>query len=192
MPFIIHIFHRIGFLLISRKKIRKKNTIINPQEYLFSEFGSVQVLGVNWKVYDWQEQVKAHVRDTSSLSFKINSCKRVIMTKNTKGNVVVQGEPFYRHLICTAQGICKKEKTLYDINPVEMSTGHRNINSEKIKNVDELLTGLFGSTWKEEAKNVRLQYYRDVLCDENRGNEEVEEAQEELICEPQENENKFV
>ncbi|CAH1109680.1 unnamed protein product [Psylliodes chrysocephalus] len=159
------------------KKIRKKDTIINPQEYLdlFSESGSVQVLGVNWKVYDWQEQVKAHVRATSSLPFKINSCKRVIITKNTKGNVIVQGEPFYKHLIGTAQGICKKGKTFYDINPDEMSTGNRNIKPEKIKNVDELLTGHFGSTWKEEAENLRLQYYRDVLCDENRGNEEVED-----------------
>ncbi|CAH1099631.1 unnamed protein product [Psylliodes chrysocephalus] len=183
-----------GYSLISRKKIRKKDTIINPQEYLdlFSESGSVQVLGVNWKVYDWQEQVKAHVRATSLLPFKINSCKRVMITKNTKGNVIVQGEPFYKHLIGTAQGICKKRKTFYDINPDEMSTGHRKIKPEKIKNVDELLTDHFGSTWKEEAENLGLQYYRDVLSDENRGNEKAEEVQEELLCDPQEDKNKFV
>ncbi|CAH1102129.1 unnamed protein product [Psylliodes chrysocephalus] len=85
-----------------------------------------------------------------------------------------RGEPFYKHLIGTARGICKKGKIIYDINPVEISTDHRNINPEKIKNVDELLTGHFGSTWKKEAENLRLQYYRD----ENRGNEEVD-AQEE-------------
>lgn len=123
-----------------QKKIRKKDTIINPQEYLdlFNESGTVQVLGVDWKVYDWQEQVKNHIRATSSLPFKINSCKRVLITKNIKGNVVVQGEPFYKHLVGNAQGIfCKKGKTFYAINPDEMSIGRREIMPENIKKEDD-------------------------------------------------------
>lgn len=89
------------------------------------------MLGIDWKVFDWQDQCKKFIRPTSSLHFKISCCKRIIITRNKYNNVVVQGEPFYKSNIANAQGICKKGKSLSDVNPSEMNVGECNVKPEK-------------------------------------------------------------
>lgn len=175
------------------KEIRKKDTIICPEEYfqIFEEFGNVLQLGVDWYAFDWKSACSEIIRSTSSLHFKINSCKRIIISRTSRNEILVQGEPNYKHSIGVSKGICKKGKSLVNINPDELDLYVNGIKPEKLINVKELLLGHFGHDWESNSSEFGLDFYKAVL---NRA-QIIDPAQpqfEEPLCEELEDDNRFI
>lgn len=174
------------------KKIRRKDTIIRPEEYfqIFEESGNVLQLGVDWFAFDWKSACAENIKTTSYLHFKINSCKRIIITRTPSNDILVQGEPNYKHLIGVPKGICKKGKTLLNLNPDELDLYINSIKPEKLKNVNELLTGHFGLDWKDNSSELGLDYYKAVV-DRPQMDPRLPQS-ENSICEEPEDDNRFI
>nr|CAI5836051.1 unnamed protein product [Callosobruchus analis] len=96
------------------KEVKKLDTIIVPEEYysIFRKYGTLKKLGVERHVHNWKKEAGDVLKPTSSLQFKIKSCKRIILTRpKTGGNqIFVRGEPNHKVDVNNAKGICKTGK----------------------------------------------------------------------------------
>lgn len=130
------------------KKSRKEDTIINPTKHyeIFKESSTIQNLGRDQNVYDWKSDSSDVIKPSESLQFKINSDKRIIISKNKSVTLQYKENLIrYKHKLSQPQSICKKEKSLLTINLTQIETGKMEIKPEKIRNVNELLVSYFGN-----------------------------------------------
>nr|CAH7714163.1 unnamed protein product [Callosobruchus chinensis] len=109
------------------KKLKKMDTLTDVNDYykIFENFGTVKKLGIQWKALDWRKAIADVIKPTSALHFRINSCKRIILTRGKKGTVLVRGEPNYFGDINNPLGITKRGKHISNImskrNRIEQS-----------------------------------------------------------------------
>lgn len=177
------------------KVLKKQDTIISPDYYYdtFQETGIVKKLGTDWVAYDWKESCQRILKSTSSLHFKINSCKRIILTKNAKGVVQVQGEPNYRNDFNVSKSIFKQGMTVAMIDPVTLEIGKVRLKPQKTVDINELLIKHFGNEWKQERDNLNLTFYKNILDTQNSDNNlEEHNAGSEHVCEPVDNNEYYI
>lgn len=163
------------------KKLRKKDTIIDPEIYLnlFAEAGTVKRMGKDWEVLNWRDAAKDVLKSTNALHFQITACKRFVITKTKKGNILVRGEPNYKNDVGTGQSICKRGKTILMLSPKRLSLGIP-VQKVKIDNINELLSKHFGKDWLQNAEKYSLQFYKNIILSSNGDVEEDE--QESDLC----------
>lgn len=171
---------------VAEKEIKKRNTIVQPHEYvdIIKKQATVFHLGVI-EVSDWKTASQKIHKGTQSLHFKIMSCKRFLFTrmKGEPRGGIVRGETFYYNDTNARRSITKPGKYSSDILPDRITASPR-VKKEKIDDVDKLLTKHFGKEWRQRED---LNYYKTVIdnqrnsadADTNDDNN-VEEA---LLCE---------
>lgn len=129
------------------KQIRKRDIIIQPEQFIdiFQESARVLQLGTDWYIFYWKTMCSENIKSTSSLHFKINSYKRIVISRTASDDIVVQGEPYYKHSVNVSNRILKKGKSSININPEEVDLQTIPIKPEKLSNIDDLLH--FGLEW---------------------------------------------
>nr|CAI5839120.1 unnamed protein product [Callosobruchus analis] len=170
------------------KKLKKIDTLTDVNDYykIFENFGTVKKLGIQWKALDWRKAIADVIKPTSALHFKINSCKRIILTRGKKG-ILVRGEPNYSGDINNPLGITKRGKQISNICPKEIELNKVELNIKKVKNVDELLCKHFGVDWQTKAEQENLMYYKNVVMQygeaiENENSDGEEGGEEDGLC----------
>ncbi|CAG9840765.1 unnamed protein product [Diabrotica balteata] len=123
---------------IIEKAIRRKTTIIQPQEYfdIFSEYTTV-IKYPEFKVMDWKTEKIEILKGLPSWHFQISKSSRItiLREKSLRGHkILVQGEMFYKSYTGTALSVTKKENK--KTNAVT--------NQEKLKNWEKV-AGEFNS-----------------------------------------------
>lgn len=164
-------------MLKSKKKIRRKETIINPQEYIdiLGEHGTVLKLGENGcNVRDWKTEVLQYFKPPAQWHFKFNSAKRFIITRSKMNTPMIRGEYSYNSDLGKAYPVLKKLKKISAMNPKNVQYGFP-VKTEKKKDVNNLLSKHFGESWKEMEQ---LNFYKEVL-----DTDEYLEVAEDSICE---------
>nr|CAH7765624.1 unnamed protein product [Callosobruchus chinensis] len=148
------------------KEVKKLDTIILPEEYysIFRKYGTLKKLGVDWHTQNWKKEAGDVLKPTSSLHFKIKSCRRIIITRSkTGGNqILVRGEPNYKVDVNNARGICKTGKQIIYINPENLELNQVKVNPKKLKNVEELMRKHFGESWRG-ITDTDLNYYKKLI-----------------------------
>lgn len=141
--------------------VRKKDTIISPDEYLdiYSQVGTVLKMGEDFHVSDWKAAIKTVLKPTSKWHFQFQPTKRFIITKSKKGDALVQGEPTYRMELGALKRVSKTNCTAANIVPQDIPMGIK-VNPAKIKDVETLLNKHFGTAWRDRAE---LRWYKEVL-----------------------------
>lgn len=142
------------------RQLKKLTTIISKEEYhkVFQKSGTIKLIGKNWKPYDWKTAAMENIKSASQLHFKISSCKRIIVRKTKRNNIVIRGELAYNTDTGCERPILNKNGTL-DMNPPEIPLGVP-VKAEKLVDVEKLLTKHFGAAWKEQQE---LKWYKSVL-----------------------------
>nr|CAH7763101.1 unnamed protein product [Callosobruchus chinensis] len=139
------------------KRLRTIEVILNEQEYwsIFSEFGTVKVLGQDWSIEDY----KGLDKDLKKL-VGIKDMKRIIFKKDKNGLVKIKMEPNYRNDDTSKkfEAITKKGKKLTTIrlNRKELKN---QIKKDKINNLKTLLS-LYDVNWQLDEK---LSFFKEVL-----------------------------
>nr|CAI5848738.1 unnamed protein product [Callosobruchus analis] len=148
------------------KDVKKLDTIVVPEEYysIFRKYGTLKKLGVEWHAQNWKKEAGDVLKPTSSLHFKIKSCKRIILTRSKTGgyHIFVRGEPNYKVDVNNAKGICKTGKQIIYINPENLELNKVNIKPLKLKNVEQLMTKHFGASWRD-ITDTDLTYYTNLI-----------------------------
>lgn len=159
------------------KEIRKKDTIIEPQDYidLFVQYGTVRKVGSEVPIFDWKTAVNSVLKAPGQFHFKFAASKRIVIDKNVRGVIRVQGEANYRNDLCTLKTIQKKGKILSQIVP-EPLANRVPVNPLKLRDVDNLLSKHFGENWKTQSC---LKYYVDAL--NSLTEEEVPDGQDQIL-----------
>ncbi|XP_050063915.1 uncharacterized protein LOC126552866 [Aphis gossypii] len=146
------------------KKIKRKDVITSPDEYtnLFSDFGTtVPLAGI---VHDWKTSVQSVFKPPGGWHFSFNSTKRFLFKKNVqKTNVLIKGEVSYQVETGAYKNVCKKGKTVHNINNLhlsEISTRNMKINPLKLRDVDNLLKKHYGDQWQTLDF---LRFYKDNI-----------------------------
>lgn len=144
------------------KKIKKNEEINNPEAYerIFKEHATVLHLGTEVEAYQWKEECAKVLKTTSAMHFSIKECKRFILKRNkTKTNVLVRGEVSYRNQQSDFKLICKKGKSVSQINP-DPAPLFIKVKDKKLSDVKTLLTTHYGENWEELSD---LNYFKEVL-----------------------------
>lgn len=163
------------------RDIRKKEIILEPEEYLniFSHYGTVLKVGEDVQIRNWKEEAAKFVKSPGQWHFAFSKMKRMIITKNSSGVVVVRGEANYKSNLGMGKSITKKGKSIPNMSPPIINK--RNAVSENKKtDVTNLLLTHYGEEWKS---NPRLNFYKFVLEGESQ-----EESNEDPLCETREEE----
>lgn len=146
------------------KVVRSKEVIVTPEEYfeIFSDEGKVIRLGsVECLVRNWKETAKLTLKATSAWHFKISQCKRLYIKRSKSKSVLYRGEAFYNSNLSVYRSLLKKGCCFSRLNPQVLPVGASVIvKTEKLKDVDKLLSKHFGEQWKH---NENLVYYKDVI-----------------------------
>lgn len=168
---------------VAEKEIRKRNTIVQPNEYvdIIKKHATVFHLK-DIEVCDWKTASQQIHKGTQAFHFKIMSCKRFVFTrmKGDPRGVIVRGEPFYHNDTGSRRSITKPGKYASDIFPEPITTSPK-LKKEKINDVDKLLTKHFGKDWMQRED---LDYYKTVIdCHRNNANINDMDDDEEVMCE---------
>lgn len=164
--------HAARVFVVIEKDIKKKDTIVQPQEYLeiFSQHGAVVKLSsAGCPVYDWRSVTERALLKPGSWHFKFVPSKRFIVYKCKSGAIKVRGEGNYRSDMCVPKNVLKSDDTLSpDIVPPRNP-----INSAKLRDVRQLLTKHFGNGWENIPE---LLFYKNLSDDL------LNERGEEILC----------
>lgn len=165
------------------RDLRRYEVIENPEQYLdvIEDHATVVDVAKDCAMFDWRDEVKTKIKDTSKLHFKISRCKRFFLKRSgkNKAEVLVKGEEFYRNELSSFKCITVTGKTIGDINPSIILPGNK-VKQAKLKDVERLLKVHYGEKWGD---NEKLSYYRDVLSHPMQPDDENQEV-EEPMCEP--------
>lgn len=96
--------------VVIEKDTKKKDTIVQPQEYLeiFFQHGAVVKLSsAGCPVYDWRSVTERALLKTGSWHFKFKPSKRFIVYKYKSGAIKVRGEGNYRSDMCVSKSVLK-------------------------------------------------------------------------------------
>lgn len=141
------------------KELRKKDTIIDPQEYIdiFSKYGNVKILGKDVPVYDFKSVVAANVKSPGQLHFQFAPAKRMTLQKN-KRSIVIKGETTYNCDVGCFKPFLKKGKS-FQFQPDQLPS-KVSVKKEKLKDVKKLLQYHFGDDWRTQNN---VEFYKNVL-----------------------------
>lgn len=91
---------------------KKKEIILEPREYLdiFAKYGTVLKVEKNVDIYDWKTEISKFIKPPGQWYFAFAKLKRIIITKNSKGVVLVCNEAEYNSNIGLGKSINKKSK----------------------------------------------------------------------------------
>ena len=110
--------------------------------------------------------------------------KRMIITKNSKGVVLVRGEGVYNSNIGMGKPITKKkQRTLLTWSPLKFQYGMLSTVIKKT-DVNNLLTAHYGNKWKNDQ---RLIFYKFVI----EGDAIPGYVEEDILCERHATENEI-
>lgn len=148
---------------VIEKEIKKKNNLIQPNEYvdIIKKHATVFYLN-DIEVSDWKTAIQETQKGTQALHFKIMNCKRFIFTR-MKGDcrgVIVRGEPYYNSDVSSRRSITKAGKYASDVNPVPITPSLIKIKKAKIDDIDKLLKKHYGSEWMQRHD---LIFYKSVI-----------------------------
>lgn len=143
------------------KEIRKREIILQPEEYLgiFSQFGTVLRVGNDVVVYDWKTELGNVMKPPGAWHFSFLKAKRMIIKRQKGGSVTIQGEVAYNLDVGMSRTVNKKAKSLSNLKPAVISK--QNILKQKKKaDVKSLIAAHYGDDWIE---NTDLSFYKYVL-----------------------------
>lgn len=166
------------------KVIRKHEVISNPQEYIeiLRDHGTVFNLGDEIPVLDWRKEATSNLKSPGNWHFKFNQTKRFIFIK-TGSKIKLGGEISYKSDTSKYASVMKKKACITNINPDLVATERRCLKSEKIRDVNNLLTKHYGLNWRE---NEQLTFYKKIEARQHA--EDVQEDCDLPLCEERENE----
>lgn len=141
--------------------LKKKDTIISPEEYLevYSTVGTVLKVGTDFTVKDWKAATTAILKPTSKWHFRFQESKRFIIKRSRKGDALIQGEPNYRVETGVLKSVSRTKVTAQNITPEDLPLGVE-VKPAKLRDVNSLLKKHFGEQWMERPD---LQWYKDVI-----------------------------
>lgn len=120
------------------KEIRKKDTIVAPQEYkeIYSKHSAVFKLGDDCPNLNWKQAVSEVLKPPGRWHFQFNASKRFIISRNKqRTNALVRGEVFYRSDINKPKSVTQKDNVVSDIHPIPITT-RNTVKPAKLKDVD--------------------------------------------------------
>lgn len=141
------------------KKIKIHENIVSPDEYknIIAEHGTIIRLGTDCVVADFKAAAETVMKTTNSLHFKITECKRFFIRKSERNNnILVRGEPVYRHDMSAFKAITKKNRNMETFHPTVIPKYAAKVKEEKAHDVKKLLEKHYGLEWKQ---NEELSYF---------------------------------
>lgn len=164
------------------RDIRKKEVILEPEEYIniFSRYATVLKVGEAVEIKNWKEETSKFIKSPGQWHFAFSKMKRMILTKNSNGVVIVRGESNYRSDLEMGKSITKKGKSIANMDPT-IITKKNAVGENKKVDVNNLLISHYGEEWKSDP---RLKFYKFVL----EGGSQDEDTEDTLICEAKEEE----
>nr|CAI5867789.1 unnamed protein product [Callosobruchus analis] len=148
------------------KSLKKKSMIINPKEYdeVIGTWSTIRKID-EWCILDWRNESKSHLKPPGSWHFQFNKAKRFILTRSSKANILVRGEPNYVTDIGEGKGICKKGKKKSLLSPSTIPFG-RQLKGDK-SSIDRLLCSHYGPSWKNNPELSMYKRFFDSICPED-------------------------
>lgn len=155
------------------KCLRTNPTILSKEEYVevYSQFGTVKQLGVDWKLYNIKNMEKCLKKITG-----ISDHKRILIKKswnNKRQNIVkVQCHQNFRMAFLneTPQQILKARKEVPEV--LEEIPLTRPLPEKKKKSLAHLMAQQFGPNWKDDES---LEWYKNSILPETiEGTAEIE------------------
>lgn len=158
------------------REIRKKEIILEPEEYLniFSQYGTVVKVGEEVQIKNWKEETSKFIKLPGQWHFAFSKMKRMIISKNSNKVVIVRGESNYRSDLGMGKTITKKGKNIPNMNPSIINKKNA-VSDSKKNDVRSLLVTHYGEDWMTHPK---LKFYQFVL----EGGSQEEPA-ENTLCE---------
>lgn len=166
------------------REVRKKETIVNPDEYLeiIGEFATVRKVGVDVPVFDIEAAMDEVMKPSSEWLFSVSQVKRILLRKNCS-SIEMKGELFYT---CDAakfsRGYCKAGRSLRHLLFSKIEDMNV-ISNEKKEDLEKLLEKHFGADWRALPRlnffvyllNVDIVSDAEEIVDQN-GDETDNEA----------------
>lgn len=162
---------------MTEKAIRKKEVIYKPSEYLdiIGEHSKIVKVGLDCRVFDWKKEKDTFMKKPAQFHFQLGTCKRIILKRTKKNNVLVRVEHSYKSDLGMAKSLTKPRKNLFNMIPpvIPMSNS---LKQAKKTDVDNLLKKHYGGQWRDIED---LLFYKNVIDGAEDNNDE-----EEQVCEP--------
>lgn len=161
------------------KQTRRKDTIINPDDYLeiIKKFATVKRLGTDVKVLDIKGGLKDVMKPCSAWPFRISKMKRIILRRRPNAPTVIEmkGEQFYYHDVGTFFiSYCKRSQNMRNLICNEVQAGNE-ISAEKRKDLLALLVKHYGVQWRIRPELAFFVGLLDMAI-ETDGDEEAENS----------------
>lgn len=150
---------------LTEKQIRKKETILRPQEYIdiVEQHATVYRLGTEVPILDYKTQCRNILKSTQSFHFQISKCKRFILSKGRNQIIKIRGEISYYSDTGTDKTITKRGQSFVAFNPDALPIGVP-VQEAKLADVRKLLETHFGENW---PLLQGLEFYKRVLSSQN-------------------------
>nr|CAH7764946.1 unnamed protein product [Callosobruchus chinensis] len=170
---------------LSEKEIKRQEIILFPEEYqeIFSHYATVKNLGTDCPNLDWKAAKDKVLRLPGSWHFKLKQSKRIILKRSLTNKVLVQGEMFYKSFTGAAQSICKRGKSIAEIQP-DLIPKKNSLHPNKKNDVNALLSKHYGDDWREN-NNLNLDFYKYVLDESDEDSNDGGANGIDELCEPQ-------
>ena len=170
----------------TEKRFRRMDTIISPNQYIdiISEGATLLKFGDDFPVYDFKSAAETIIKAPGQWKAYFSQCKRFFIKHSKRvGNVLVNGELFYKTKTGSFENICKKNKNI-SILAIDKHILQKGVPVKKMKlrDVDSLLKSHFGDDWRNR-EGIDLTFYSQILdsqADENIQRNEPEEERCEL------------
>ena len=161
---------------VIEKDIKKKDTIVQPQEYLyiFSQHGTVVKLSSeDCPVYDWKTVTERAILKPGRWHFRFLPSKRFIVFRFNSGAIKIRGETAYRSDLCVLRSVFKNNQSHDTMWPDIVAPGIP-IKTAKLNDVRNLLKKHFGNEWQNIPE---LEFFKNLTDPP-----EKEEREEEIQC----------
>ncbi|CAH1113073.1 unnamed protein product [Psylliodes chrysocephalus] len=130
------------------------------------------------EIYDWRNETSKYIKPPGQWYFAFSKMMRIILTKSSKGTVLIRGELVYNSDSGVGKPVTKKTKSIKNIKPTQILKQNV-VNNNKKVDVNNLLVHHFGDEWKNDT---RLSFYKFVVEEDTvTENETVED--ETTLCE---------
>lgn len=129
------------------------------QDYIeiFEKRSTVYKL-VNTTTFDWMNEAQKNFKPPSAYHFGLMKSKRILLKRNPQLGVVVKSEEAYESTERSFQSLFKKGKSIKHFSPSLITRNTIELDSDKIKDLNTLLTLHFGEEWKEDEQNLYFKY----------------------------------
>ncbi|XP_063219455.1 uncharacterized protein LOC134545805 [Bacillus rossius redtenbacheri] len=159
-------------------QVKKKSTILTRQDYenIIESHATLKRLGEECPVLHWKDAVSKVIKEPGQWHFKLQPCKRVVITRTSPGKCVIRGEVNYNTDIGEPKSVLKRGKMLSAIKPKEEKKGIP-LKKEKVTDLNTLLKKHFGNDWVEMDN---LLFFKTLFSQQESLTEEVAENDSDL------------